>query len=175
MIDLFTLYAAEVLLTAALAGLALRCAASALVRLLALALGAAVMVVSWLALTDLLSRPKPIALENRPVVLREAVVISGDIVENQAIHLWLRLPELEEPRAFTLPWDRRRAEELETALGRAGREGGRVRLIWPGRDPTELEPMFHPEPPPPLPPKTAVVPASVPGTAVLPVARYTSG
>lgn len=161
MTDLFTLFASEVLVAAALVGLILHGRESVTLKVAALGLGGTAMLLGWVALTDFLSRPKPLFLERRPALVREAEVIAGRIVEDEAIHLWLMPSGSREPRAYTLPWDRRRAEELQGALMHAGRDGRTIRFRLPGSEPDDLEPMFHPEPPPQSPPKT------VPGTAML--------
>lgn len=151
---LFMLYASQVLLAAALVGLVLNGADRIGRKLGALAIGGATMLTSWLALTDLLSRPKPVALERHPALMRDAEVLAGRIVENEAIHVWLQVDGTSEPRAYTLPWDRQQAEELQRALGEAAEDGGAARMrLAPGSGAADQEPVFHVEPPPPSPPK----------------------
>lgn len=155
MTELFALFASEVVVAAALVGLILHGRESVTLKVAALGLGGTAMLLSWLALTDLLSRPKPLALERRPMLVREAEVISGRVVEDEAIHLWLLPSGGREPRAYTLPWDRRRAEELQAALAHAPRDGAIIRFWLPSSTADDREPVFHPEPPPPSSPKTA--------------------
>lgn len=160
MTELFLLFVVDALLAAALAGLVLHGRGVLSLKVAALGLGATLMLMSWLALTDLLSRPKPIALELHPALIREAEVVSGRIVEDEAIHLWLMPEAGTEPRAYTLPWDRRRAEELQKSLARAGRDGGTVRFRLPSGPSDTRTPVFHPEPPRPSPAKS--VPDAIP-------------
>lgn len=154
MSGLFIFFATQVAIAAALVGLVLYSRERIDPKLAALALGGTAMLIGWLALTDLVSRPKPLVLERRPALMVDAEVLAGRIVENEAIHVWLQLDGASEPRAYTLPWDRRRAEELQQALGRAAQDGGATRMrLVPHRAEADQEPVFHAEPPPPSPPK----------------------
>lgn len=155
MTELFTLFASEVLVAAALVGLILHGRESVRLKIAALGLGGTAMLLGWVALTDLLSRPKPLILERRPALVREAEVIAGRIVEDEAIHLWLLPSGGREPRAYTLPWDRRRAEELQAALVQSRHGGATIRFWLPTETTDDRQPVFHAEPPSTLPPKAA--------------------
>jgi len=122
------------------------------------ALSAAVLFIplSYTSLSELMSRPKPVALEWLRRELPEATLLGANMQENQAIYLWLKVPEIEEPRAYTLPWNRKLAEQLQRAQRQAkkNRNGVRVRRPFDGtEDPRER--MFYAAPQPSLPPKPA--------------------
>lgn len=106
------------------------------------------------SLSELMSRPKPVAMEWLRRELPEATLLSANMQENKAIYLWLKVPEVDEPRAYTLPWNRKLAEQLQEAQREAqkNRNGVRVRRPFDGtEDPREK--MFYAAPQPPLPPK----------------------
>jgi hypothetical protein len=115
--------------------------------------------VSYTALVDLLSKPKPVDLEWWLSGAEEAEVLASRLVEDKAIYLWLQLPELAEPRAYVLPWDRASAEELQEAKREAEQQGGGVQMRLPFEPSLEdREPRFYAQPQPALPPKDVVEP-----------------
>lgn len=75
---------------------------------------------------ELLGRPKPIRLEWQPPA--EADVLGAHAVENQAIYVWLSLPDAPEPRAYVLPWSQKAAEQLQTAEQRASERGTGIKV-----------------------------------------------
>ena len=103
---------------------------------------------------ELLGRPKPIRLEWQPPA--EADVLGAHAVENQAIYVWLSLPDAPEPRAYVLPWSQKAAEQLQTAEQRASERGTgiKVRLTF-GSGSDSDEGRFYVMPQPSLPPKNA--------------------
>jgi hypothetical protein len=114
---------------------------------------------SYAALVDLLSKPKPVDLEWWQSDAAEAEVLASRLVEDEAIYLWLQLPELAEPRAYVLAWDRASAEELQNATREAERQGGGVQMRVPFEPSLEdREPRFYAQPQPALPPKDVVEP-----------------
>jgi hypothetical protein len=146
----FGFFVIEVVTMATLVGLIIHGRDRLSVKLAALGLGGVAMVTTWLALVDLLSRPKPILLEHRPALLADAVLLAGHIVENEAIHVWLQLDDAGEPRAYTLPWSRRRAEELQQALAGVAADGGTVVMgAATARSDDDAEPLFYARPPEP--------------------------
>ena len=80
---------------------------------------------AYASLVDLLSRPKPIDLEWWQRNAEEATVLGAKLEENRGIHLWLQLPDVAEPRAYVLPWDRETAERLQEAQREAAAAGRR--------------------------------------------------
>lgn len=147
------------LLTAAIASMAVWWAPGWRRRAVVLALVTAILALHHLALAELLSRPKPVRLawfENRA---DEAEVLRGVIREGQAIYLWLRLPGVDEPRSYALPWDRGLAEQLQKALMEAEENGTGVKMRLPFEPSWDnREPKFYALPQPALPPKDALDP-----------------
>jgi hypothetical protein len=115
--------------------------------------------VSYAALVDLLSKPKPVDLEWWLSEAAEAEVLASRLVEDEAIYLWLQLPDLSEPRAYVLPWDRASAEQLQEAMREAEQQGSGVQMRVPFEPSLEdREPRFYAQPQPALPPKDVVEP-----------------
>lgn len=109
---------------------------------------------SYSALAELLSRPKPVTLEWAHRHVSEAKLIGATMTEGQAIYLWLKMPEMAEPRAYQLPWSRKMAQQLQQAQRKAqkNRSGVRVRLPFEESG-DRREKMFYAAPQKSLPPK----------------------
>ena len=101
------------------------------IRAGAVVLVAAMLALQYVALTDLLSRPKPTDMELTATSVGEATVLAASIDEGKAIYLWLRLPDQHQPRYYALPWDHGQAVELQRAIREAGRHGTRVIMRSP--------------------------------------------
>ncbi len=109
---------------------------------------------AYAGLADLLSKPKPIALEWIEASTEEALVLGAALREEDSIYLWLQIPGISEPRSYTLPWDLELALELQDAMKDAEKNNSGVLMRLPfepswGRD----DPTFYPLPQPALPPK----------------------
>jgi hypothetical protein len=90
---------------------------------------------------------------------REATVLGNSMVEDKAIYLWLQLDGVKEPRAYELPWDRRTAEQLQTAARAAAEQQSALRMRLPfERSLDDRDPRFYALPQPALPPKDALTP-----------------
>lgn len=107
---------------------------------------------SYVALAELLSRPKPIHLEWRHDDLAEAAVLGVDLREGEAIYLWLKIQGVADPRSYVLAWDQYRAQQLYDAQREAESKGTEVRMRQPF-EPGEDEPLFYAKPQVALPPK----------------------
>jgi hypothetical protein len=120
--------------------------------------------VSYAGLVDLLSKPKPVDLEWWQAEASEAEVLAARQVENEAIYVWLQLPDIAEPRAYVLPWSRAGAEQLQQAMREAEQNGGGLRMRLPFEASLDdRAPRFYAQPQPALPPKDLAEP---------PVQRY---
>jgi hypothetical protein len=109
---------------------------------------------AYASLAELLSKPKPVALEWWLSHAPEAEVVASRAIENEGIYLWLLLPEVAEPRAYVLPWDRASAEQLQQALREAEQQGSGVQMRLPFEPSLDdREPKFYALPQPALPPK----------------------
>ncbi|MGH6898425.1 MAG: hypothetical protein ACREJ5_18045 [Geminicoccaceae bacterium] len=114
---------------------------------------------AYASLVELLSKPKPVDLEWWQSGAAEAEVLAARQVENQGIYLWLQLPEIAEPRAYVLPWDRASAEQLQRALREAEQQGSGVQMRLPFEPSLDdREPKFYALPQPALPPKDLIEP-----------------
>ena len=127
MTDFPHLYVAFITLAAALAILAVWSRRGLAVRAGATALLVLTVALAWLGLTDLLSRPKPAALEFVHPGIEEAPVIAAAVREGEGIYLWLKIEGIVEPRYYVLPWRLEVAEQLQKAMREA--EQNRVPLI----------------------------------------------
>ncbi len=119
--DLPAFYALFLGLAAALALIAVWSRRRLALRAGALALFALTVAVAYGAFNDLLSRPKPSALEFAHDQIEQAEVLGAALREGRAIYLWLRLPGIEEPRYYVLPWRLETAEVLQEAIREAER------------------------------------------------------
>jgi hypothetical protein len=114
---------------------------------------------AYASLIELLSKPKPVDLEWWLSSAAEAEVVAARQVENQGIYLWLQLPDVAEPRAYVLPWDRASAEQLQRALREAEQKGSGVQMRLPFEPSLDdREPKFYALPQPALPPKDLIEP-----------------
>ncbi len=101
------------------------------VKIGALAVAALFLPATYFSLVELLSRPKPIALEWAQRDLSDATVIGADLREGKSIYLWLKVDGVEEPRSYVRPWDQRLAEQLHGARREANDKGTAVRVRLP--------------------------------------------
>ena len=121
-------------------------------RVLSVSLFVALIAVVYSGGLELLGRPKPLRLEWRDA--SAAQVLGSLPVEGQSIYVWLKLPGVVEPRAYTLPWSIEAAQQLQTATSDAQANGTGVQMAMPfeaGLDDRERK--FYAEPQPPLPAK----------------------
>jgi hypothetical protein len=101
---------------------------------------------------ELLSRPKPLRLEWRDAA--NAQVLGAVPVENQAIYVWLVMPDSPEPRAYALPWSVQAAQQLQDAQSEAAVNGTGVQMTMPFETSLDnREPLFYAMPQPAMPPK----------------------
>ena len=122
------------------------------VKMGALATAAVFLPATYMSLSEMLSRPKPVGSEWARRELAEATVIGSQMVEGQAIYVWLGIEGVEEPRAYTLPWDEKTARQLHGARRSAEASGTRVKMRNPFESSNdERKRIFYaaPQPPPP--------------------------
>jgi len=150
------LFAVSLGLATALAAICIWSPRALWIKVGALSIAVLFLPVTYVSVVDLLSRPKPIALEWQRGDLAEARVIGADLREGESIYLWLRTPGVEEPRSYILPWDQKLAEQLHGAQREANATGTAVHargLFAAGQD--RQQPMFYALPQPARPPKEA--------------------
>ena len=148
-------FTAFVLLSCALAMIAVWARRRLWVRAGALVMVAAFLSLEYMALVDLLSRPKPVAMESRSLDATEATVIAASMDEGNAIYLWLRFEETRQPRYYALPWAYESAVELQKAIKEANITGAEVQMILDFESSLEKRatPRFFTTPPVELPMK----------------------
>ena len=156
MTNLTTVYAALAVLAGALAMISIWSPRRLVVKLLAVGATTAILPLTYGGLVDLLSRPKPVGFEWWHAHADHAAVLSSSLYEDEAIYLWLQLEQVDEPRAYRLPWDRDLAEQLQAAQPEAAANETQVQMrtpFEPSLDPRE--PLFYAIPQPSPPPKAA--------------------
>jgi hypothetical protein len=115
--------------------------------------------VAYAGFSDLLCRPKPVALEWWLGRAAEATVLGSQMDEGDSLYLWLQVAGTPQPRAYRLPWSQRMAEELQSALEEARRNGTQARVRLPFEASLDRrEPKFYAPPQPALPPKDLTQP-----------------
>ena len=150
------LFAASLVLVAALAAISIWSPRALWVKGVALVVVVLFVPAIYVSLLELLSRPKPVTLEWRQGDLAEAKVIGADLREGEAIFVWVRIPNVGEPRAYILPWDQKLAEQLHGAQREAASKGTAVHVKHLFRNSIEnRRPKFYALPQPARPPKAA--------------------
>lgn len=153
------IFAATVLLAVLPALVAVRAPRALAPRLGAVLCAGLLMPAAYVAMVELMGRPKPVWLDwlGGPAHAGgDAEVLAEQMREGEAIYLWLRLPGAAEPVAYRLPWDEQAARALHEARRQTEKSGVAVRMRREGRESTEeSEPLFYPEPQRALPPKLA--------------------
>jgi hypothetical protein len=145
-------------IAAFLASVAVRAPRPVAVKVLCVAGLAGFLPLSLAGFSDLMGRPKPVALMHEIVDRPDATVIASTMEEGSSIWLWVAFEASAEPRAFALPWDLELAKQLRKAQADGERQGSKVRMrLARLKDAPELrtEPVFYAPPPMPLPAKTA--------------------
>ena len=155
--DLPALYAVFLALAAALALISVWSRRRLALRAGAVGLLALTAAVAYTALNDLLSRPKPTGLEFAHGDTGEAEVLGATLNEGRGIYVWLRLPGLDEPRYYVMPWRLETAEELQKAMREAerNRSGLLMRLPFEKSIEERAMPRFYAMPAPKMPDKPA--------------------
>ncbi|KAA3451606.1 hypothetical protein C7I87_06225 [Mesorhizobium sp. SARCC-RB16n] len=90
-------------------------------RTLSVGIFLALITVVYVGASELLGRPKPLALEWRDTAT--AQVVGAVPIENEAIYVWLTTAGSPELRAYVLPWSQQAAQQLQDAMGKAEADG----------------------------------------------------
>ena len=91
----------------------------------------------------------------------EATVVGSSFDESRAIYVWLQLDGVPEPRAYALPWDKRVAEQLQTAARAAAERQSAVRMRLPFESTLDdREPRFYALPQPQCRPRMRSAPGA---------------
>lgn len=151
-------------------------------KLAALGLSTVLMGSGYLGFVELLSRPKPTTMEWAQDATQNATVLSVNMREDEVIYLWLVPAGSKEPRSYAMPWNKQRAQQLDSVMRQAQEDGSEVIMRGDEDEDDELgyadgledphdRPMFYVAPQQPLPPKdyAPLVPLpSLPGQGVTP-------
>jgi hypothetical protein len=147
-------FALVALLAAGLASIAIWSPRRLLIRVGAVALATLFLPTAWAAMSDLMSRPKPIDFEWWHQAEGEATVLSSQLREGDGVYLWLQISGAVEPRSYRLPWDRKLAEDLEKARAEAEKNGTPMMMRMPfERTYDKRDRKFYAMPQPALPDK----------------------
>jgi hypothetical protein len=103
MTDVPQYFTVVALLAAGLASIAIWSPRRLMVRVGAVALTALFLPAAWAAMSDLMSRPKPVAFEWWHEAEDEATVLSSQLREGDGVYLWLQISGAVEPRSYRLP------------------------------------------------------------------------
>jgi hypothetical protein len=154
MTNLTYLYALIAVLTGVITSISVWSPRRLGLKLSAIGASALFLPTAYLGFAALLGQPKPIQLEWWRAKAPEATVLASSFRENQAIYLWLQLSGVAEPRAYSLPWSRDLAEQLQTAQREAAANQTQVQMRLPFEASLEdREPKFYAMPQPAMPPK----------------------
>ena len=97
-------------------------------RAAAVVLAVTLIPASYVALTEILGRPKPVAHEWWSGEATTAVLLGTTVDEGRAIYLWVQLDGERRPRYYELPWRRRLAESIQEATDEAIETRGRIEI-----------------------------------------------
>lgn len=152
--ELLYVFSVAVILATLLANIGIWAPRRPWVRVSALFTAALFIPLAYASAAALLSRPKPVSLEWVRGVTQEAAVLGSSIREGEAIYVWLQMPDSVEPRAYTIPWNRDIAQQLQEARAEAERQGTGLQMRLPFEESWDTrEPKFYASPQPQLPPK----------------------
>ena len=125
---LFYFYLAAVFAAVLLATVAIWAPRRTVPRASAVILAVTLIPASYVALTEILGRPKPVAHEWWSDHVRDAVLLGTSVDEGRAIYLWVQLDGETRPRYYTLPWRRTVAERIQEVTDEAIRTRGRIEI-----------------------------------------------
>lgn len=128
-LEILTLdFAIVVLAAACLASIAVWSRRGPWPKFAAVTLSGVLMGTGYVGLSELLGKPKPAFLEFSESALRDAKVISTQVIEGETVFLWLQMDQERAPRAYAMPWEDQRVRELFRALEKAKKDGSEVRV-----------------------------------------------
>jgi hypothetical protein len=154
MTELTYLFGVVAVLAGALSSISIWAPRRLAVKLLAVAGVTLFLPAVYAGFAQLLALPKPVALEWWQANAEEATVLAASFREDEAIYLWLQLKDVEEPRAYALPWHRDLAEQLQAAQREAEESQTQVQMRLPFEDSLDdREPKFYATPQPQMPAK----------------------
>jgi hypothetical protein len=152
--ELTYLFGVVAVLAGALASISIWAPRRLALKLLAVAGVTLFLPATYAGFVQLLALPKPVGLEWWQANAEEATVLAASLREDEAIYLWLQLRDVEEPRAYALPWQHDLAEQLQAAQREAEESPTQVQMRLPFEySLDDQEPKFYAMPQPQLPAK----------------------
>ena len=152
--DLLYLFGGAVLVASVLTSISIWAPRRVIVRFAAFGLAVLFVPLSYASFAALLSKPKPVSLEWMRGNTKEANVLGATMREGEAFYIWLQVPGIDEPRAYTLPWSRDLEQQLQEARRKAEEQGTGLGMRLPFEHSWDKqEPKFYPLPQPAMPPK----------------------
>ncbi|MBE53017.1 MAG: hypothetical protein CMJ09_00890 [Pelagibacterales bacterium] len=124
-------------------------------RISAFFIGAALIILFYSSILELLSRPKPAHMELFHKNIPEVILLHASWEEEKAIYILVEIPGIEEPRLYVLPWSRDEAEKFEQAMEEGEETNEKVRIGNPffNADEEDRERLIYTTPTKPLPTK----------------------
>ena len=116
---LIYLFAVLLAIVALLASIAIRAPRPLAIRTLAVVATAVFIPTAYVALNELLGKPKPVARAWFEPQASAATLLGVSLEDGKAIYLWLRLEGVKEPRAYVLPWKLELAQRLQDVIEEA--------------------------------------------------------
>ena len=159
MTELTYLFGAVAVLAGAISSISIWAPRRLAMKLLAVGAVTLFLPTAYAGFAQLLALPKPVGLEWWQANAAEATVLAASLREGEAIYLWLQLKDVREPRAYTLPWHRDLAEQLQAAQREAEEAQTQVQMRLPFENSLdEQEPKFYAMPQPQMPAKELTAP-----------------
>ena len=100
---------------------------------------------NYKALINLLGHPQPLQYSELSDLENDATVLAASIDEGLGIYLWLRLPQIREPRYYRMDWNQEAAIALKKAMDQSMRNNSTV-MMSPDYEQsleTNREPLFY--------------------------------
>jgi hypothetical protein len=100
---------------------------------------------NYKALISLLGHPQPMRFSAIEDVENDSTVLAASIDEGLGIYLWLRHPDVREPRYYRMEWDQKAAIALKKAMDQSMRNNSTV-MMSPNYEQsleTNREPLFY--------------------------------
>jgi len=146
--ELVLLFTLAIVIFAAQANISIWSPRAVWVKTLSVVLVALFIPVAYMALSELMSRPKPTSIEWAMRHVPKATVLGEQIVEGEAVYLWLVIDGVDQPRSYSLPWNDNLAKQLHSARKQAEAQGTEVTMQKPfdGSILDTEELVFHPNP-----------------------------
>ncbi|MYB34708.1 MAG: hypothetical protein F4X92_06220 [Gammaproteobacteria bacterium] len=97
-------------------------------RIAAVIVLSALVLVGYFSLVNLLGRPQPLEYASFKNSGDDATVIAASIDEGNAIYLWLRIPGTNQPHYYRMDWDHEAATSLKRAIDQSLRNNTSIQF-----------------------------------------------